>query len=176
MNIAKFATKNKYLIITLIIAIVLLGVYSRITMQVQLAPDTNPPMVTVMLRYPGVSAEDVSKDVAEPIEKELAQLEGISNIKSTSQDNMSIIQISFDYATDVNEAAIDVQNSISRIKSSLPERLEEPRVLKISTADKPVTTIALTSNSLSMEKLRQIADDEISYNLQLVDGVSGINI
>lgn len=176
MNIAKFATKNKYLIITLIIAIVLLGVYSRITMQVQLAPDTNPPMVTVMLRYPGVSAEDVSKDVAEPIEKELAQLEGISNIKSTSQDNMSIIQISFDYATDVNEAAIDVQNSISRIKSSLPERLEEPRVLKISTADKPVTTIALTSNSLSMEKLRQIADDEINYNLQLVDGVSGINI
>lgn len=174
MNIAKFATKNKYLIMALIIAIVLLGAYSRTTMQIQLAPDTNPPMVTVMLRYPGASAEDVAKDVSEPIEKELGQLEGVSNIKSTNQDNVSIIQVSFDYAMDVNEAAIDVQNAINRIKESLPERLEDPRVLKISTADKPVATIALSSESLSMEKIRQIADDEISYQFQLVDGVSGV--
>ena len=68
-------------------------------------------MATVMTRYPGASAQDVAKDVIEPMEEELGQLEGISNIKSTSQDNVAILQITFNYGININEAAIDIQNS-----------------------------------------------------------------
>lgn len=176
MNIGKFAVKNKYLILTIMIGIILLGVYSKSTLQVQLSPDTNPPMATVMTRYPGASAQDVARDVVEPMEEELGKLEGISNVKSTSQDNVAILQLTFNYGINIDEAAIDVQNSISRIKDKLPNGIDEPRVLKFSTSDKPVTTISLSSESLSMEKIRQIAEDKISYDMQLVEGVAGITI
>ena len=158
------------------IGIIILGIYSKFTIQVQLSPDTNPPMATVMTRYPGASAQDVAKDVIEPMEEELGQLEGISNIKSTSQDKVAILQITFNYGININEAAIDIQNSLSRIKDNLPSRIDEPRVLKFSTSDKPITTISLSSESLSMEKIRQLAEDKISYNLQLIDGVGSITI
>ncbi len=176
MNIGKFAIENKYFILTLMIGIILLGVYSKSTIQVQLSPDTNPPMATVMTRYPGASAQDVAKEIIEPMEEELGQLEGISNIKSTSQDNVAILQLTFNYGIDIDAAAIDIQNSLSRIGDKLPSRMEEPRVLKFSTSDKPVITLSLSSESLSMEKIRQLAEDKISYSLQLVEGVGGINI
>lgn len=176
MNIGKFAIENKYFVLTLIIGIILLGIYSRSTIQLQLSPDTNPPMATVMTRYPGASAQDVAKDIIQPMEEELGQLEGISNIRSTSQDNVAILQLTFNYGVDINGAAIDIQNSLSRIRDRLPSRMEEPRVLKFSTSDKPIITLSLNSESLSMEKIRQLAEDKISYNLQLVEGVGGINI
>lgn len=176
MNIGKFAIKNKYLILTILLAIVIVGVYSKNTLQVQLSPDTTPPMATVMTRYFGASSQDVSKDIIEPMEEELGKLEGIVDISSIAQDNIAILQLKFNYGINIDEAAIDIQNSISRIKDKLPNRIDEPRVLKFSTSDKPIMTISLSSSSLSMEKLRQIAEDKISFDIQLVEGVAGTNI
>ncbi len=176
MNIGKFSIKNKYLILTILLAIVIVGVYSKKTLQIQLSPDTTPPMATVMTRYFGASSQDVSKDIIEPMEEELGKLEGIVDISSIAQDNIAILQLKFNYGINIDEAAIDIQNSISRIKDKLPSRIDEPRVLKFSTSDKPIMTISLSSTSLSMEKLRQIAEDKISFDIQLVEGVAGTNI
>ncbi|MFZ5968325.1 MAG: efflux RND transporter permease subunit [Bacillota bacterium] len=176
MNIGRFAIRHKYFVLAFAIAIVLLGVYAKMSLKVQLSPDTNPPMATVMAGYPGASAQDVTKDVVEPMEQEFGKIEGISNIKSTSQDNLAIIQLEFNYGIDINEASIDVQNAISRIRGKLPGNMNEPKVLKFNTSDKPVMTISLSSESLSMEKIRQLVEDKIGYDIQLVEGVAAVNI
>ncbi|SMB79014.1 AcrB/AcrD/AcrF family protein [Desulfonispora thiosulfatigenes DSM 11270] len=176
MNIGKFSVKNKYLILTIIIGIVIFGFYARFTMSTQLSPDTNPPMATVITQYPGSAAQDVVTDVVEPMEDEFGKLEGIKNVKSTSQDNIAIIQLEFDYSRNIDEAAIEIQNSISRIRQSLPNQIMEPRVLKFSTADKPIMTISLNSKSLSMRDIRQLADDKIAYDLQLLEGVASVEL
>lgn len=176
MNIGKFSIKHKYFVLSLAIALVILGVYSKMTLKVQLSPDTNPPMATVMTQYPGASAQDVVKDVIEPMEEEFGRLEGISQIKSTGQDNLAIIQLEFDYGINIDEAAIDVQNSINKIRSKLPQNIKEPKVLKFSTSDKPIMTISLSSNSLNMQNIRQLAEDKIGYDIQLVEGVAAITI
>ncbi|MDF2533192.1 MAG: AcrB/AcrD/AcrF family protein, partial [Clostridia bacterium] len=176
MKMGEFAIKRKYLVLAFAIAIILLGAYAKMTLKAQLAPDTNPPMATVMTRYPGASAQDVVTDVSEPMEEEFGRLEGISNVKSTNQDNLSIIQLEFNYGIDIDEAAIEVQNSISRIRGRLPSSIDEPKVLKFSTSDKPVATISVSSESLSMEKIRQLIDDKISYDFQMIDGVAAVNV
>lgn len=176
MNIGEFAIKKKYLVLAFALAIILLGVYAKMTLKSQLSPDTTPPMATVMTRYPGASAQDVVTDVGEPMEEEFGRLEGIANVKSTSQDNLSIIQLEFNYGVNIDEAAIEVQNSISRIRGKLPASIYEPKVLKFSTSDKPVATVSLSSESLSMEKIRQLIDDKISYDFQMVNGVAAVNI
>lgn len=176
MNIGEFAIKRKYLVLTFAIIILLLGLYSKLTLKAQLAPDTNPPMATVMTRYPGASAQDVVTDISEPLEQEFGRLEGIVNVKSINQDNLSIMQLEFNYEIDINEAAIEVQNSVSRIRGKLPPNIDEPKVLKFSTSDKPVATVSISSESLPMEKIRQLVDDKISYGFQMVDGVAAVNI
>jgi multidrug efflux pump subunit AcrB len=175
MSIGEFAIKRKYLVLSFAIAIILLGAYSKVTMKAQLAPDTNPPMATVMTRYPGASAQDVAANVSESMEEEFGRLYGIANVKSINQDNISIIQLEFNYGIDIDEAAIEVQNSVSRIRGKLPANIDEPKVLKFSTSDKPVATISLSSNSLSMEKIRQLVDDKISFDFQMLDGVASVN-
>lgn len=175
MDIGKFSVKNKYFILSVAIAIVILGIYSRITLKTQMSPDTNAPTVTVITQYPGASSQDVVKDVVEPMENEFGKLEGISGVKSTSQDNIAIISLEFSYATNIDEAAIDIQNSISRIRSNLPSNISEPKVLKFSTSDKPVLTLSLNSGSVDLRTVRQIAEDEIGYSLQLLDGVASID-
>ncbi len=176
MNIGGFSIKNKYFILSVAIAIVIFGIYSRVTLKTQLSPDTNAPMVTVITQYPGASSQDVVKDVVEPMEDEFGKLEGISSVKSTSQDNIAIITLEFGYSTSTNEAAIDVQNSISRIRNNLPPNIKEPKILKFNTSDKPVLTISLRSDNVDLRTVRQMAEDEIGFNLQLLDGVAAIDI
>lgn len=176
MNIGGFSIKNKYFILSVAIAIVIFGIYSRVSLKTQMSPDTNAPTVTVITQYPGASSQDVVKDVVEPMEDEFGKLEGISGVKSTSQDNIAVISLEFSYATNIDEAAIDIQNSISRIRSNLPSNISEPKVLKFSTSDKPVLTLSLNSNSVDLRTVRQIAEDEIGFSLQLLDGVASVDI
>ncbi|MFO7886975.1 MAG: efflux RND transporter permease subunit [Eubacteriales bacterium] len=176
MNFGKFSIDKKYVILSLAIAIVIFGLYGRATMNTQLSPDTNAPTATVVSVYPGASAMDVSTDVSEPMEDAFAKLEGITNIKITNQDNISTIRLTFDYSTDIDQAAIDIQNTISRIKESLPDNLNEPQIMKFSTSDQPIMTLGLKSDSLSMADLRNVTEDRLIYELQLIEGIASVDI
>lgn len=176
MNIGEFSIRNKYFVLAFAIGILLLGLYAKTTLKTQLAPDTNAPMTTVIVQYPGASAQDVVKDIVEPMENAFGTLEGIAKIKSTSQDNVASIKLEFNYGIDIDQAAIDVQNTINRIRANLPSNMVEPKVLKFSTADKPVVTISLSSESVDLKDIRQLAEDEIGFDFQLVEGVASINL
>src|SRR6056297_1737760 len=176
MNFGKFSIEKKYVILSLAIAIVIFGLYGRVTMNTQLSPDTNAPTATVMSVYPGASAMDVSTDVSEPMEDAFAKLEGITNIKITNQDNISTIRLTFDYSTDIDQAAIDIQNTVSRIKESLPDNLNEPQVMKFSTSDQPIITLGLKSDYLSMADLRNVTEEKLVYELQLIEGIASVDI
>lgn len=175
MNIGKFSIKFKYFVLALTIAIMIFGLYSRATLKSQLSPDTNSPAVTVMAQYPGASAQDVIKDVVKPMEDVFGSLDGIKNIKSTGQDNIAYIRLDFNYGINVDQAAIDVQNALSRIDNQLPNNLPTPKVLKFNTSDKPIVTISLSSDSVDLKSVRQLAEEKIAFELQLVDGVASVN-
>jgi len=176
LNIGESAVKNKYLVISFIIVIIIFGVFAKMTLQTQLAPDTNAPRVTVMAKYPGATAQDVSENLVKPLEESFGKLEGISNIKSDSMDNIGIVHLFFKYGTDVDSAAIDVQNTISASKDSLPSNIPEPKVLKFNTSDKPIMTLAINSESLSLQEIRRLSEDNIAFELQLIDGVAAVEM
>lgn len=176
MNIGRFSIKQTHFILALTIAIVILGAYSKVTLKTQLAPDTNPPTATVITQYPGATAEDVIKDITEPMEDEFGELDGISSISSVGQNNISIMSLEFSYSRDIDAATIDIQNAISRIKDKLPSSISEPQVLKFSTSGKPVLTVGLKSDLIDMRSIRQITENEIKSELQLVDGIASIDV
>lgn len=176
MNIGKISVKNKYLIMSFVIAIIIFGIYSNMTIKTQLSPDTSTPKVTVITQYSGASAQDVSQNLIKPLEEDFGKLEGISKIKSDSLDNMGIVHLFFNYGTNVDNASIDVQNTINKIKDRLPKNIKDPKVIKFNTSDKPVMTLALTSKDMDIQDIRRMGEDKIAYELQLIDGVAAIEI
>jgi HAE1 family hydrophobic/amphiphilic exporter-1 len=171
-----FSLRHRYTVFAALIAVVVLGVTARQELPVQLFPDTDPPVVTVITTYPGVAAEDVAKNLSKLLEEEFGGIDGTRKITSTSQTGLSIVKAEFHYNRKVGEAAMDVQNAISRIRSALPADIGEPQVLQFSSSDKPIVTLAVDSDKLPLTAVRDIAGNELRDRLQLVEGVAAIDV
>lgn len=176
MSWPRFSLTYRYTIFAALIAVVVFGVVARFSLPVQLFPDTDPPVVTVITDYPGVAATDVAKNLSKILEEEFAGIDGVARITSTSQTGLSVVKVEFHYDRQVGEAAVDVQNAISRVRSDLPPRIGEPQVLQFSSSDKPILTLAVNSDHLSLEAVRELADNPVSDRLQLVPGVAAVDV
>ncbi len=174
MSLPEFSLKNKYTIYALSIAVLIFGTVAYYTLPIQLFPDTSPPLVNVLTPYAGAAAEDVADLVSDPIETEAATLEGVYKVTSTSQDGLSLVEVEFTYDTDVDIAAVDVQNAITRIRGKLPKEIDEPQIMKISTSDAPVLSMGLISENLV--DVRRLAEDVLAPELQRVRGVSVVDV
>ncbi len=174
MSVTGFFLRNRYAVWALVVGIVILGVGAYGQIPVRLFPDTAPPLVNIVTAWPGATAGDVNRDLSDVLETEFASLEGVATTSSTSQDNLSVIQVEFQYDTDVRLAAVDVQNAISRIADDLPTTAQLPRVFTFSTADRPIYTVGIAAEDLL--HARHIAEDVIAPRIQGVEGVAAVDI
>ncbi|HDS01516.1 MAG TPA: efflux RND transporter permease subunit [candidate division Zixibacteria bacterium] len=174
MTLSEFALKNKHTVYALAIAAIFFGVLSYFSLPIQLFPETAPPLVNILTPYPGAAAEDVADMVSDPIEEECAALEGVYKVSSSSQDGLSLVTVEFRYDVDVDMAALDAQNAISRIREQLPAGIQEPQVLKFSTSDRPVLTVGITGENLT--DVRRLAEEKLAPELQRVEGVALVDV
>ena len=174
MSLARMTVNNRHAVWALAIAAAVFGTWAYLTLPMQLFPDTAPPVVNVISAWPGAAAQDVARDLSEPLEDEFAALEGIVRVRSTSQDNLSLVSLEFAYELDVDLAAVDVQNAIARIRGDLPSGIREPQVLTFSTADRPVITLGIAAADLPTARL--LADEEIAPRIQRLPGVAAVDV
>ncbi|MFU8819020.1 MAG: efflux RND transporter permease subunit [Desulfurivibrio sp.] len=168
--------RYRHTVYALLIATVIFGVAARINLPVQLFPDTDPPVVTVITPYPGLSAPDVARSLSKLLEEELIGIDGIRRVASTSQTGLSVVKAEFQYGRETAAAAVDVQNAVGRIRHRLPAGIGEPQVLEFSSADKPIITVALKSELLPLHRVRELAENQLRDRLQLVAGVAAVDI
>ena len=174
MSLTKSTINNKYAVWALVIAAAIFGTRAYFSIPMQLFPDTAPPLVNIITAYPGASAGDVNETLSRIMEDEFASLEGVVKIKTSSQDNMSVISVEFIYDRDVDLAAVDVQNSIAKIRGKLPKGISEPRVLKFSTSDRPIISIGISAKD--MVKARKMSEDIFGPQVQRVKGVAAVDV
>ncbi len=176
MSWPRFSLRHRYTIFAALIAVVVFGVNARVEMPIELFPDTDPPVVTVITPYPGVAAADVAKNISKILEEEIGGIDGIARVSSASQTGLSVVKAEFHYNRSVEAAAVDVQNAINRIRSSLPPTIGEPQVLQFSSSDKPIITAALGSDDLPLDAVRELADNTFSDRLRMVQGVAAVDV
>ncbi|MCW9088754.1 MAG: efflux RND transporter permease subunit, partial [Gammaproteobacteria bacterium] len=176
MSWPRFSLRYRYTVFAALIAVVIFGVIARLELPIQLFPDSDPPVVTVITSYPGVAAVDVAKNLSKPMEEEFGGIDGVRKVTSTSQVGLSIVKAEFHYSREVEEAALDVQNAIGRIRHRLPEGIGEPQVLQFSSSDKPIMTLALSGEGMSLQAVRELADNAIRDRLQVIDGVAAVDV
>jgi len=174
MSWPRFAIEYRYTLFAALIAIVVLGVVARLELPVRLFPDTDPPVVTVIVAYPGVAARDVAKNLSKPLEEEFVGIDGVARVGSTSQTGLAVVKVEFHYDRRVSEAAVDVQNAISRIRDRLPAGIREPQVMQFSSSDKPIVTLAVRSRELTLDQVRELADKPARLGHRLAAGGRGL--
>lgn len=185
MAISDYALKNRYTIYPLFIAAVVFGLLAYFNLPIQLFPDTAPPTVNIITAFPGAAAEDVADLLSDPIEQEVAGLENVARVSSTSQSGLSLVTVEFRYGHSVDIAAVDAQNAISRVRGSLPQAIGEPQVLKTSTAGRPIVTMGLrpaadagevAQSGEVMSETRRLAEDVLAPELQRIEGVAFVDV
>ncbi|MEO8578368.1 MAG: efflux RND transporter permease subunit, partial [Gemmatimonadales bacterium] len=158
------------------LGIVLLGVIAYRGLPVREFPDADPPIVSVTVILPGASPQVVESAVTDVLEEELSSVEGLRSIRSASQEQISTITLEFTLDRDVESAAQDVRDKVSRVRGLLPEDVEEPVVAKQEADAFPIMFLSLTSKNYDLMELSDLADRQIKPRLQTIPGVSGAPI
>ncbi len=174
MIITDLAIKNRTTVAVLGLIIVLLGVYSYLSLPREAFPDIPIPYIMVTTTYEGVSPEDIETSITMKIEKELNGIRGTKEIRSSSAEGLSLISVEFN--PDVkNEVALQrVRDRVEIAKAELPLDAEEPLIREINLAEFPIMTISI-SGDVSPFQFKEIADN-LQDTLETVPGVLKVNV
>ncbi len=179
MSLVERYLRHPHLILALLFLGVVLGVKSFRELPLNLFPDANYPRIVVVLQLPGASAEDVERQVAIPVEKELATLSLVRKVRSVSRDGVAVVSVEFDYAKGLSAAQVDVSAALDRILSDLPKGLLPPRIFKVSDATNPVMTVAVTpkpGTDLDLAQVRRLAEEYLKPALLNVPQIGDVEV
>lgn len=156
--------------------IVVFGLIAFRSLPLRELPDVDPPIVSVDTSYPGANAEVVENRITQLIEDQLSGIEGVDSIQSTSRDGRSSIAITFKLSRDLEAAANDVRDAVSRVAGQLPEEVDAPRVRKQDADASPIIWYSLSSDIRSVTELSDYARRYIVDQFATVDGVSFVRV
>lgn len=157
-------------------ALIVFGIIGYGRLPVREFPDVDPPIVSVVTVYPGANPQVVETEVTEVLEEELNTIEGIRTLVSTSREEVSEITIEFELKRDVDIAAQDVRDKISRVRGRLPDDVDPPIIAKQDADAQAIMWIALSSEVYSPLELTDLAENEFKDRLQNLPGVGRVII
>jgi len=174
MILTDVAVRNKATVAVVVVFIVIAGLYSYLTLPREAAPDVPIPMVLVITPYEGVSPEDVETAVTMKLEKELAGLKGLKELRSSSAEGMSTVMVEFQPDVIIEDALQYVRDRVDQAKPELPLDAEEPVVKEINVSEFPVMMINV-SGSVSPVRLKTLAE-MVEERIEALPGVLGVDV
>ena len=161
----------------LMAAIMLVGIVAYTQLPVSALPQVDYPTIQVLTFYPGANPNVMATTVTAPLERQFGQLQGLSQMTSTSSGGTSVIVLQFSLALNIDVAEEEVQSAINAAQSYLPSNLPTPPVYsKTNPADAPVLTLAITSNSMPLSKVEDLIDTRLAPKISQLNGVGLVSI
>ncbi|HOK86590.1 MAG TPA: efflux RND transporter permease subunit [Tenuifilum sp.] len=173
MKLPQVAVKRPVFTAMLFVAILLFGVVSLTRLPLDIMPEMELPTLTVITVYPGASADEVEEQVSKKLEKILSGTEHLKEITSQSKENVSFVQLQFEWGTDITSAANNARDLIELVKNKLPRDAHNPIIFKVNSSLMPVLVYGVTANE-SYNGLYKIVDDEVASKLRKVPGVGSV--
>jgi len=158
-------------------AILLAGCVAYTQLPISALPEVDYPTMQIVTFYPGASPEVMASSVTAPLERQFGQVPGLQQMTSVSSDGSSVITLQFDLSLNIDVAEQEVQQAINASGTFLPTDLPNPPVYsKSNPADAPIITLALTSDSLPLSKIEDLADTRLAQKISQVTGVGLVSI
>ncbi|WP_106484263.1 efflux RND transporter permease subunit [Bacteroides sp. Marseille-P3684] len=176
MNISELSIRRPVLATVLTIIIILFGLIGYTYLGVREYPSVDNPIISVSCSYAGANADVIENQITEPLEQNINGIPGIRSLSSVSQQGQSRITIEFELSVDLETAANDVRDKVSRAQRYLPDDCDPPTVSKADADAQPILMVALQSDKRSLLELSEIADLTVKEQLQTIPDVSSVSI
>lgn len=171
MSIFSTAVEKPISTLMVFVAVMVIGIYSFITLPIDQYPKMDPPYITVMATYPGANATDIEQNVTKQLEDQLNSVDDLKEMTSTSYENLSVVTLEFEWGINLDNASNDVRDAVDKAMNNLPDGIDRPTIMRISTSMMPTLVYAVTADQ-SYSGLYKILDDKVIMNLNRVDGVA----
>jgi hydrophobe/amphiphile efflux-1 (HAE1) family protein len=175
-DLPSISVRRPVLILVANLIIVLAGIAALSSVEVRELPDVDRPVVTVRVSFPGASPDTMDAEVVSLLEGAVARVSGIQNLRSASEEGSGRIYIEFRPGVDLDTAAADVREAVSRVSRRLPERVEQVIVVKADDDAQSVLNLAVSSEVLPMAALTRVVEQEIVPMFIAIDGVADVQI
>lgn len=176
MRLSEISIRRPVLATVMSTLIVLFGIIGFTFLGVRDYPSVDPPVITVSTTYTGANSDVIISQITEPLEESINGIDGVKAITSTSSDGRSTITVEFDLDVDLETAANDVRDRVSRAQRNLPPDANPPIVSKADATAQPILSMTVQSDQRSLLELTEIGNNLFKERFQTIPGVSGINI
>ncbi|NDW18890.1 efflux RND transporter permease subunit [Dysgonomonas sp. 216] len=176
MTISEISIRRPVLSTVFVLIIFLLGIIGYTYLGVREFPNVDNPIITVNVTYPGANAEVIENQITEPLEQNINGIPGIRSLSSSSSQGSARITVEFELSVDLETAANDVRDKVSRAQRYLPRDADPPTVSKADADASPIIQITVQSENRSLLELSEIAELTVKERLQTIPNVSAVEI
>ncbi len=176
MFLSNLSIKRPIFATVIILALVTLGIFSYRRLAIDMFPEVEIPIVSVVTKFPGSSPETVEREVSKRIEEAVNPISGVKHVMSTSRESVSNVVIMFHLEVRINDAVQEVRAKIGAIRGNLPQGIEEPIIQKLDFAAFPIASLAVRSNVLSARDLTTQVDKKIKRRFENISGVGKVDL
>ncbi len=175
-DLPSLSIRRPVLVLVLNLLILLAGISAILAVETRELPDVDRPIVGVRAEFPGASPETMDAEVISIIEGAVSRVSGIQSIESASEENNGRIRIEFRPDIDLDSAASDVREAVSRVTRELPDRVEQVVVVKADSDSDSIVNLAVLSDTLLEEEVTRIVEKDIIPELISIDGVADVQL
>src|SRR5579864_3163905 len=176
MSLSELCVRRPVFATMLVMSLVVLGIFSFRDLSVDLFPKADPATVNVSIQLPGASPDEVASAVVQPLENALSGIAGIDQLTASIQEGAANITVKFLLDTDLNDAANSVREKVAGAMKNVPPQVLPPVIQKADPDADPVMTLVLSSRTMSLRALTEIADKQVKRAIESVDGVGQVSL
>jgi hydrophobic/amphiphilic exporter-1 (mainly G- bacteria), HAE1 family len=176
MFLSDLSIKRPIFASVMMLALVVLGIFSYRRLAIDMFPDVEIPILSIVTKYPGASPETVEREVSKRIEEAVNPISGVKHVISTSRESVSLVVVEFNLDVRINEASQEARAKISAIRGDLPQGIEEPIVQKLDFSAMPIISLAVRSDALSPKDLTTLVEKKIKRRFENLPGVGKVDL
>ncbi|MFO7900388.1 MAG: efflux RND transporter permease subunit, partial [Planctomycetota bacterium] len=175
MNLPEFSVRRGVTTLMIFFAGLLVGGFCLVQTPIDLFPEMDIPMITVITPYKGAGPEDIEEKITQVLERALSTVEDVDHVYSTSREGASVVRLSFNWQTDLDDRANDVRDAIDQVERQLPDEAEDSRIYKFDVSQFPILVFGVRASE-SYPDLEDILEDRVANRLERISGVASAQI
>jgi len=176
MKITALAVKRRIATAAIVITLIILGAYGLWQLPTNFLPDMTYPLIKVYIYARGATPEELDVNIADPVERQMASVDGLDYLESSSIEGMYTLSVNFQYGVNIDTAYQDALAAMARVVRKLPKDIDPPLVFKADPSQLPVIQLTVSSDQIDLVKLRTWVDKWLQNQIISVPGVAGTDI
>jgi HAE1 family hydrophobic/amphiphilic exporter-1 len=176
MLLSNLSIRRPIFAAVMMLSLLTLGAFSYKRLAIDMYPDIEIPILSIVTKYPGASPETVEREVTKQIEETVNSISGVKHVLSSSLEGVSNVIIEFHLEVKINEASQEARAKINAIRGDLPAGIEEPIIQKLDVSAFPIVSLAVRSQSLSPRDLTKLVDKKVQRRLENISGVGKVEL